>query len=279
MPYFLVRKKDLTAPTGALIHAYGGFNARADPDLSHRPAVSLGPARPVLGRGRQAFVLANIRGGGEYGPAWHRGALREKRQNSFDDLEAVARDLMRAACSRGGIGRDFRPLERRRAGRRGDQPAPRPLCRDDRRFALVRHEALFASARGRLVDFDEYGDPDKPADWAFMIQIFALSERPPGRAAIRRRSSIFRPRTTGSIRAMRARWQALKTARQQGLLSRVSGGRSFGRRRPRRRRGPRRPAVGVPDDRLPAQSGEPKEAAARAGCRGSITSRRSSVPG
>ena len=44
-------------------------------------------------------MLANIRGGGEYGPSWWRDALREKRQNSFDDLEAVARDLLKSGVA------------------------------------------------------------------------------------------------------------------------------------------------------------------------------------
>uniref|UniRef100_UPI0035C6DB7A prolyl oligopeptidase family serine peptidase n=1 Tax=Serratia quinivorans TaxID=137545 RepID=UPI0035C6DB7A len=52
-----------------------------------------------------AYVLANIRGGGEYGPAWHQDALREKRQNAFDDLAAVAEDLVKTGVStKGDIG-------------------------------------------------------------------------------------------------------------------------------------------------------------------------------
>ena len=46
-----------------------------------------------------AYVLANIRGGGEYGPRWHEAALRERRQNSFDDLHAVAEDVKRAGIA------------------------------------------------------------------------------------------------------------------------------------------------------------------------------------
>ncbi len=56
--------------------------------------------RLFLAEQGDAYVLANIRGGGEYGPGWHKAALREKRQNAFDDLEAVARDLIRTGVAR-----------------------------------------------------------------------------------------------------------------------------------------------------------------------------------
>ena len=82
-----------------------------------------------------AYVLANIRGGGEYGPAWHEAALRENRQSSFDDLHAVAEDLIRTGVARQGGIAISGPLERRSAGRRGDEPAPRSLFGGDHRLA------------------------------------------------------------------------------------------------------------------------------------------------
>ena len=45
-------------------------------------------------------MLANLRGGGEYGPEWHKATMREKHQNAFDDLEAVSRDLIATGVAR-----------------------------------------------------------------------------------------------------------------------------------------------------------------------------------
>ena len=89
VPYFIVRPKDIrydgTTPT--ILYAYGGFGSSETPWYDG----TLGNL--WLGRGG-AFVLANIRGGGEYGPAWHEAALKTKRQKAFDDFTAVARDLI-----------------------------------------------------------------------------------------------------------------------------------------------------------------------------------------
>jgi len=89
IPYFLVQsrgaKADGSNPT--LLYAYGGFEISLLPNYS-----------PVLGtawleRGG-TYVLANIRGGGEFGPPWHLGAIKENRQRCYDDLAAVAEDLI-----------------------------------------------------------------------------------------------------------------------------------------------------------------------------------------
>jgi len=88
VPYFVVRPRtmvfDGTTPT--IMYAYGGFAASQTPTYS-----------PTLGklwleRGG-AYVLANIRGGGEFGPAWHEAGLTTHRQRIYDDFAAVARDL------------------------------------------------------------------------------------------------------------------------------------------------------------------------------------------
>ena len=88
VPYFLVRRAsapfDGTTPT--LLYGYGGFEISMDPYY----LATVG--REWLSRGG-AFALANIRGGGEFGPRWHEAALKEKRQRAFDDFEAVAADL------------------------------------------------------------------------------------------------------------------------------------------------------------------------------------------
>lgn len=89
IPYFQVAAKDLkndgTNPT--LLYAYGGFEVSLSPFY----ASSFGVA--WLDKGG-TFVLANIRGGGEYGPKWHQDGMKEKRQNVFDDLYAVSEDLI-----------------------------------------------------------------------------------------------------------------------------------------------------------------------------------------
>ena len=88
IPYFVTRPKDLamdgTGPT--ILFGYGGFQASFPP--AYKPEMG----KLWLENGG-AFVIANIRGGGEFGPAWHQQALKENRQRAFDDFAAVARDL------------------------------------------------------------------------------------------------------------------------------------------------------------------------------------------
>lgn len=89
VPYFVIRpiamKRDGSTPT--ILYAYGGFLA------SETPYYSPETGKLWLERGG-AFVLANIRGGGEFGPAWHEAGLKTHRQRIFDDFTAVARDLI-----------------------------------------------------------------------------------------------------------------------------------------------------------------------------------------
>lgn len=98
VPYYLVRSKraKYTGNTPALIYAYGGFN---DPQ---RPTYSGFLGRLWLDRGG-AYVLANIRGGGEFGPSWWNAARGLRRQNSYDDFEAVALDLIRRKITSPGL--------------------------------------------------------------------------------------------------------------------------------------------------------------------------------
>lgn len=88
VPYFVVRPKGakLDGSTPTLLNAYGGFQVSMTPGYNG----TLG--KTWLEKGG-AYVLANIRGGGEFGPAWHQSALRSNRQRSYDDFAAVARDL------------------------------------------------------------------------------------------------------------------------------------------------------------------------------------------
>jgi prolyl oligopeptidase len=88
IPYFVIRRKDLkhdgSNPT--LLYAYGGFQ------VSLTPAYAPNVGKLWLEHGG-VYVLANIRGGGEFGPTWHQAGLKTKRQLIYDDFYAVERDL------------------------------------------------------------------------------------------------------------------------------------------------------------------------------------------
>ena len=89
VPYFVVLPRgfeaDGTTPT--LLYGYGGF------EVSRTPSYSATVGHSWLTRGG-AYVVANIRGGGEYGPAWHHAALKENRQRAYDDFIAIGEDLI-----------------------------------------------------------------------------------------------------------------------------------------------------------------------------------------
>jgi prolyl oligopeptidase len=90
IPYFLVHPKQMKAnsSTPTLLFGYGGFQ------LSKPPVYLPEMGKLWLERGG-AYAIANIRGGGEFGPAWHQSALRDHRQRAFDDFAAVAEDLIK----------------------------------------------------------------------------------------------------------------------------------------------------------------------------------------
>jgi prolyl oligopeptidase len=89
VPYFIVlpRGFEPDAKTPTLMYGYGGF------EVSRTPSYSATVGHSWLERGG-AYVVANIRGGGEYGPAWHHAALKENRQRAYDDFIAVGEDLI-----------------------------------------------------------------------------------------------------------------------------------------------------------------------------------------
>ena len=96
VPYFVVRNKDMifNGKNPAHIFAYGGFRASLTPSYSGSYEDLNGIyGKAWLERGG-VFVLANIRGGGEYGPQWHARVLKENRHKVFEDFEAVANDLI-----------------------------------------------------------------------------------------------------------------------------------------------------------------------------------------
>src|SRR5690606_21431531 len=90
VPYFQVARKDLAldGSNPTLLNGYGGF------EVSRLPSYSGSVGRGWLSQGG-VYVLANIRGGGEFGPAWHRAALKQNRQRAFDDFIAIGEDLVR----------------------------------------------------------------------------------------------------------------------------------------------------------------------------------------
>ena len=89
IPYFIVMPKGYQAngknPT--MLYGYGGF------EVSMKPSYSATTGTSWVGRGG-VYVLANIRGGGEFGPTWHTAAVQDKHQTNFDDFIAVAEDLI-----------------------------------------------------------------------------------------------------------------------------------------------------------------------------------------
>jgi prolyl oligopeptidase len=162
VPYFQVSRKGLAlnGENPTLLYGYGGF------EISMRPSYSGGIGAAWLERGG-VYVLANIRGGGEFGPAWHNAARKEHRQRAYDDFIAVAQDLSARKVtspkhlgiqggSNGGLLMGVMLTER--PDLFGAVVCQVPLL-DMRRF-----HRLLAGASW----MDEYGDPDKPAEWAYI---------------------------------------------------------------------------------------------------------------
>jgi len=162
IPYFVVRPKgtndDGTAPT--LLYAYGGFEVSELPNYSG----VLGAA--WLSRSG-VYVLANIRGGGEFGPAWHKAAVKEKHIHNFEDFSAVARDLIaRKITSPRHLGI--------MGGSQGGLLVGGTFALYPELFNAVvvqvpladmkRYSHMLAGASWMA----EYGDPDKPEDWAYI---------------------------------------------------------------------------------------------------------------
>jgi prolyl oligopeptidase len=167
IPYFLVHRKDVKGPVPALIHAYGGFELAQTPSyLVHEPYRS-GPLALFWVQEGNAYVLGNIRGGGEYGPRWHHATMREKHQNAFDDVFAIAEDLINRGItekkriaisgrSNGGLMAAASITER--PDLFGGAIIGSPL------IDMKRYSHLLAGASW----IGEYGNPDVPADWAFI---------------------------------------------------------------------------------------------------------------
>jgi prolyl oligopeptidase len=162
IPYFQIAREDLKldGDNPTLLFGYGGF------EVSMRPSYSAVVGRAWLEQGG-VYVVANIRGGGEFGPAWHRAALKENRQRAFDDFIAVAEHLVERKVTRParlGI----------RGGSNGGLLTGVMLTQRPELFGAVviqvplldmrRYHLLLAGASWMA----EYGNPDDPAEWAYI---------------------------------------------------------------------------------------------------------------
>lgn len=101
IPYFVTRAKDLPMDNSApvLMYAYGGFGL---PMTSTYELPYIGPTHEIWLQRGGIFVLANPRGGGEYGPAWHEAGRGVRRQTVYDDLYAVSEDIIARGLSAPG---------------------------------------------------------------------------------------------------------------------------------------------------------------------------------
>ena len=166
VPYFQVSAKDLKldGTNPALLYGYGGFEISVTP--SYNPTNGLA----WLSKGG-VYVVANIRGGGEYGPRWHQGALKAKRFKAYEDFAAVAEDLINrkvTAPKHLGIqGRSNGGLLMGNMITHFPNLFGAVVCQSPL-LDMKRYSHLLAGASW----MEEYGDPDKPEEWAF-IQTFS----------------------------------------------------------------------------------------------------------
>jgi prolyl oligopeptidase len=162
IPYFVVGAKDLPTdgqnPT--LLYGYGGF------ENSMVPVYSGSLGRAWLAKGG-VYVLANIRGGGEYGPRWHEAVLKEHRLLAYQDFAAVARDLVAKKITSA-------PHLAAQGGSNGGLLVGNMLTLYPELFgAIVCEVPLLDMKRYTHIGagaswIGEYGDPDDPKDWAFI---------------------------------------------------------------------------------------------------------------
>ncbi len=162
VPYFMVSREDVPAngrnPT--LLYGYGGF------EIALQPSYSASVGRAWTSRGG-VYVVANIRGGGEYGPRWHKAALKANRLRAYEDFAAVARDLIARNIT------SPRHLGIQGGSNGGLLVGNMVTLYPDLFHAAVcqvplldmrRYNRLLAGASWMA----EYGDPDKPEEWEFI---------------------------------------------------------------------------------------------------------------
>lgn len=168
VPYFQIAdaQLELDGENSVLMDGYGGFQHSMTPGYS--PAMGVGWLNKRSANGRRpVYVMANIRGGGEYGPEWHRAALREKRHRAYEDFAAIAEDLVTrgvtkrerlAATGRSNGGLLMGNMITGYPQLFGAISCGVPLL-DMRRYTQL------AAGHSWIA---EYGDPDVPDDWEFL---------------------------------------------------------------------------------------------------------------
>ncbi len=172
VPYFVVGPKGSPGAKPTLLTGYGGF------EISWTPMYDGMVGRAWLARGG-VFAVANIRGGGEYGPAWHEAALKQNRLRAYEDFAAVARDLVaRGLTTKAQLGA--------RGGSNGGLLMGNMLTLYPELFSAIvcdvplldmkRYTTLSAGASW----IAEYGDPQKPEEWAFIKSFSPYENVRPG---------------------------------------------------------------------------------------------------
>ncbi|HLL18983.1 MAG TPA: prolyl oligopeptidase family serine peptidase [Rubrivivax sp.] len=174
VPYFVIWPKGATnnGDNPTLLYGYGGF------EVSQQPWYSGAIGRTWTGQGG-VFVLANIRGGGEFGPGWHQAAVKAGKQKSFDDFAAIAEDLIKTKVTRParlGI----------QGGSNGGLLVGAVMLQRPELFGAVvcqvplldmqRYHKLLAGASWMA----EYGDPDKADEWAAIAAYSPYQNVKPG---------------------------------------------------------------------------------------------------
>lgn len=162
IPYFVMHQKGmkLDGSNATLLYAYGGFQ------LSMTPNYSASVGKLWVSRGG-VYVLANIRGGGEFGPAWHQAGLKTKRQIIYDDFAAVGQDLIarkitsarRLGIEGGSNGGLLMGVELTQKPDLWNAVVVQVPLLD-----MLRYDQLLAGASW----MDEYGDPADPTEGAFL---------------------------------------------------------------------------------------------------------------
>jgi prolyl oligopeptidase len=175
VPYFQIARAGLArdGSNAVLLSGYGGFQ------ISSLPYYSAATGKLWLERGG-VHVIANIRGGGEFGPDWHKAGMRAGKKLAHDDFAAVAKDLIARGVTR---------AERLACvgGSNGGLLVGNMLTRYPELFGAIecavplldmkRYTKLTAGSSW----ISEYGDPDNPADWAFLREMSAYQAAKAGR--------------------------------------------------------------------------------------------------